>query len=860
MDAAKAQELVAAADTGARMPAGKVGKTLAAIAVAWTLFQLWVASPLPFYFSRVVPVLNLDDVKVVHLSFAFLLVFAAYPARKSSPRGYVPAFDWALAALAPLCALYLLIFKDDLAGRAGAPTTADLVFAGLGMAVLLEAARRALGPPLVGVAVFFLFYVFFGDSSFLPESVRWKGASFQKAMSHMWLSTEGVFGVALGVSASFVFLFVFFGLLLEGAGAGNYIIQLSFSLLGRFRGGPAKAAVAASALTGMISGSSTANVVTTGTFTIPLMRRVGFSAEKAGAVEVASSTNGQLTPPIMGAAAFLMVEYVGVSYLEVIKHAFLPAVISYIALVYIVHLEAVKAGMAGLPPAEGQARGFAPQMLRAGLIVSFLFAVVGAAYFALSALKSVIKNENALIAAVVVMAFAAYLFLLRLAAKKPDLPPDDPSRPLERAPSFSQVWPTGAYFALPVFALVWFLMVERKSPGLSVFWAVVFLAIVSLTHKPLKEWLRGKGATTKLGEGWRDFRRGLASGARNMVSIAVATAAAGIIVGAVTLTGMQQFVAEFIETLSGGNLTVILLLVAVFSLILGMGLPTTANYIVVSSLMAGVIVELGAQNGLIVPLIAVHLFVFYFGILADDTPPVGLGAFAASAISGGDPIKTGFQGFAYDIRTAILPFLFIFNTDLLLINVGFAGGVVVFFTALAAMLLFASATQGWFLARNKWWETIALLLIAFTLFRPGFWLDKMSPAHLQLPPAQIVAAAESAPDGAKLRLRATGEDLSTGKIINTTVNLPLGEKGEGALRLEQNAGLTTREEDGKVFVDAITFGGEAEKAGLDLDWEILALEKPNRDRPPKQIFWLPAFLLLALVMFLQRRRSKTNAE
>ncbi|MGI9337618.1 MAG: TRAP transporter permease [Gammaproteobacteria bacterium] len=852
-----AQEMVAAADVGGRNLGGKSGRAFGVIAIAWTLFQLWVASPLPFYFSAVMPVLNLDDVKVVHLSFALLLVYASYPARKASPKDRIPASDWLLLAVAPLAALYLLAFKEDLAGRAGAPILADLIFAGIGMAMLLEAARRALGLPLVVVAVCFLLYVFFGDSAFLPEAMRWKGASFQKAMSHFWLSTEGVFGVALGVSASFVFLFVFFGLLLEGAGAGNYIIQLSFSLLGRFRGGPAKAAVAASALTGMISGSSTANVVTTGTFTIPLMRRVGFSAEKAGAVEVASSTNGQLTPPIMGAAAFLMVEYVGVSYLEVIRHAFLPAVISYLALVYIVHLEAVKAKMEGLPLAPGlAARSLSSQLMRGGLVVSFLLTVVGAAYFVLSALKSVIKNDAFLIVAVVLLAVLAYLFLLRVAANKADLPPDNASRPLTSVPSFAEVWPTGAYFAIPVFALVWFLMVERKSPGLSVFWAVVFLAAVSLTHKPIKEWFRRGKWQTKLREGWDDFCRGLASGARQMVAIAVATAAAGIIVGAVTLTGMQQFVAELIETLSGGNLMVILLLAAAFSLVLGMGLPTTANYIVVSSLMAGVIVELGAQNGLIVPLIAVHLFVFYFGILADDTPPVGLGAFAASAISGGDPIKTGFQGFAYDIRTAILPFLFIFNTDLLLINVGFGGGVVVFITALAAMLLFAAATQGWFLAKNKWWETLALLLIAFTLFRPGFWLDKIAPPYLQLPAAQITAAAKNAPDNASIRMRVGGEDLSTGKMVHTTILLPLGEKAKGEERLAQNAGLEIREEDGGVYVDNITFGGAAQQAGLDLDWRIIALEEKNTSRPAKQWFWLPALLLLSLVVFLQRRRRE----
>ena len=374
------------------------------------------------------------------------------------------------------------------------------------MALLLEAARRALGLPLVVVAVLFLLYVFYGSSDLLPESVRWKGASFKKAMSHMWLSTEGVFWRGTRRFRQFCISFVFFGLLLEGAGAGNYIIQLSFSLLGRFRGGPAKAAVVASALTGMISGSSTANVVTTGTFTIPLMRRVGFSAEKAGAVEVASSTNGQLTPPIMGAAAFLMVEYVGVSYLEVIKHAFLPAIISYIALVYIVHLEAVKADMKGL--ASGRAFAvFYRRFWSPGINVSFLLTILGASYFVLVGLKKLIPNETTLIAVVLILIVLAYFVLLRLAAKKPDIRPDEPDQPLTQTPDFSEVWPTGVYFILPIFALVWFLMVERKSPGLSVFWAVALLAFVALTHKPLKEWIRGNSPQEKIKESVCDFVR-----------------------------------------------------------------------------------------------------------------------------------------------------------------------------------------------------------------------------------------------------------------------------------------------------------------------------------------------------------------
>ena len=857
----KLQELVAAVDTGGRELTGGVGKIMSVAAVAWSLFQLWIASPLPFIFADFIPVLNADDSKVAHLSFAFFLAFASYPAFKGAPRNRVPIYDWAFMLAAPACVLYLLAFKEDLADRSGAPITPDLITAGIGMVLLLEAARRALGPPLVIVALLFLGYVFFGSSEILPDVVRWKGASFNKAMSHLWLTTEGVFGVALGVSTSFVFLFVLFGLLLDKAGAGNYIIKLAFSLLGHFRGGPAKAAVLSSAMTGLISGSSIANVVTTGTFTIPLMKRVGFTSEKAGAVEVASSVNGQIMPPVMGAAAFLMVEYVGISYFEVIKHAFLPALISYIALLYIVHLEAVKSGMRGLPKSQIYDSRRAA-ILSGGLKLSTMFIFLGAAYFIVLLLKELLPGGWGLGGGVILLIAAAYGLLIKLAADAPDLAMDDPNAPIVELPKFSNVWRTGAYYALPVMVLVWFLMIERKSPGLSAFYAAMMMIFITLTQRPLKAFLRGKRERIRADfiMGGCDFIRGIIGGARNMVSIAIATAAAGIIVGTVSLTGIGLVMAEFVEFISGGNLLLMLCCVAVISLILGMGLPTTANYIVVSSLMAGVVVELGAQSGLIVPLIAVHLFVFYFGIMADVTPPVGLASFAASAVSGGDPIKTGFVAFAYSLRTVLLPFLFIFNTDLLLINVGAAQGIIVFINATIAMLLVAAASQRYFLARNRAWETAALLLVAFTLFSPGYWLDRWQPPYLSHSPSQLLQTAAEEPDGAKIRLRVSGEDLSSGRIINTTVELPLGEiNSDGAIRLEENAGFAVREEDSRILIDAITFGGAAEEATLDFDWEIILIETAARDRPPKEIFYLPALALLILIAFLQRRRATTTA-
>jgi len=339
------QEMLAQSDTGARDPKGIAKNILLIVPFVWALFQLWYASPLPFVLNF--GIINATEARSIHLAFAIFLAFTAYPAMKSSPRDHVPLTDWIFAFAGAFSAAYLFLFYNELAARAGAPTTFDTAVAVMGMLLLLEATRRSLGPPLMIVAVVFLTYTFAGPH--MPDIIAHKGASLTKTMSHQWLTTEGVFGVALGVSTSFVFLFVLFGSLLDKAGAGNYFIKVAFSLLGHMRGGPAKAAVVASGLSGLISGSSIANVVTTGTFTIPLMKRVGFSATKAGAIEVAASTNGQLTPPIMGAAAFLMVEYVGIPYIDVIKAAILPALISYIALIYIVHLEACKAGMVGLP-------------------------------------------------------------------------------------------------------------------------------------------------------------------------------------------------------------------------------------------------------------------------------------------------------------------------------------------------------------------------------------------------------------------------------------------------------------------------------------------------------------------------------
>ncbi|MBW2634208.1 MAG: TRAP transporter permease, partial [Deltaproteobacteria bacterium] len=794
------EEMIAESDTGARNPTGTIPKQiLFYVPLAWTLFQLWYASPLPYIFNFLV--FNSTEARAIHLSFAIFLSFTAYPTFKSSPRNYIPVQDWIVGLVGAFCSAYLLIFYEGLSQRPGAPIQMDVIVAVVGLILLLEATRRALGPPLMVVAGVFILYSFFGP--YMPAVIAHKGASLSKGMSHYWLGTEGVFGVALGVSTGMVFMFVLFGALLESAGAGNYFIRTAFAGLGHLRGGPAKAAVVSSGLTGLVSGSSIANVVTTGTFTIPLMKKVGFKAEKAGAIEVACSTNGQLMPPVMGAAAFLMVEYVGITYVEVIKHAFLPAIISYIALVYIVHLEACKMGLKGMK--KPVTKTLNQKLFSFVMTILSLIIIGGVTYYGLGWIKVV--AGGATIYVVSILLAVAYLLLVYVACKVPEL---ETSHEIDKLPELGKTAQAGLYFLLPIVVLMWCLVVERLSPALSAFWATVLLICIVVTQRPLKGVFRKmKGDDFSFKRGFDDLITGMVSGARNMIGIGVATSAAGIVVGTVTLTGIGLVMTEFVEFISGGNLMLILFFTAVISLILGMGLPTTANYIVVSTLMAPVIVDLGAQNGLIVPLIAVLLFVFYFGILADDT---------------------------YDIRTAILPFMFIFNTQLLMIGVAnWFQLVIVIFAAVTAMLAFAAGTQGYFLTKSRIWETAALILVAFILFRPGFVWDKFFPPLIQEPAANLEQVVEAMDPGALLRVMIKGEKMN-GSEFTKTVMLPVGDEKTASERLAA-IGLETRNEEGKILIENVVFSSPAEKAGIDFDQEVLSIQMPAK-RPPKQLMFI----------------------
>lgn len=836
---------IEAAEFGGRQPAGWARKLLLGTALAWSLFQLWVASPLPYLVG--VGVFNSTETRSIHLAFASFLVYLSFPFRRARIVHEIPWFDWLLALLAAGSAGYLFLFYEQLAGRAGAPTALDIGVAVAGVLLLLEATRRALGWPLTLIAICFLSYSLAGP--WLPDLMAHKGASIERLASHQWLSTEGVFGVALGVSAGFVFLFVLFGSLLEQAGGGHYFIRVAYAAVGHMRGGPAKAGVLASGLTGMVSGSSIANVVTTGTFTIPLMKRVGFSAEKAGAIEVAASTNGQIMPPVMGAAAFLMVEYLNLSYLEVIKHAFLPATLSYIALMYLVHLEAVKAGMQG-----GQRAARAPLRLRllhgalmlSGTALCFLLAywIVGTINTLFGSLALYLNSG---------LILALYLLLIYCEARCG----------LRRRPqsesgdlTVGQALLGGLHYLLPILVLVWCLMLLRLSPATSVFYASLLLMVIQLTQEPLRAYFSGRPVGKGWGHGWRSLMQGLENGARNMIGIGVATATAGIVVGTVSLTGIGQVLGELVETLSFGSVFLMLLLTALICMILGMGLPTTANYIVVSTLMAPVIVQLASAHGLDIPLVAVHMFVFYFGILADDTPPVGLAAYAAAGISGGDPIRTGLQSFYYDIRTAILPFMFVFNTQLLLMGVdSLPALVLIVMQGLVAMLLFVSATQGWLVIRNRWWESLLLLLIAFSLFRPGYWRDQLYPPFALEPASVIEAYLSGLPAGASIRLRvevAVDEDEDKRRLRDVRLELP----SAGSPDTLRQLGFVAELEGTHLRVSDIIFMSPAEAVGLQPGYTLgISGYYREREQPSSSWFLLPPLLLLGVVGWLQYRRN-----
>ena len=762
---------------GQRILGGRLALAVPLVAFTWSLWQLWIASPLPFQsgFGIFVDL----PARSLHLAFGLLLGILMFPTAWETARDRRNWITLACGALAFAVCAYGWVAYDGIVSRDGILLEVDIpgvgwafpfeaVLGGAGILLLLEATRRSVGTPLVIVCLIFLLYSIFGQS--MPDMISHKGVSLERLIGYQWLSSEAVFGIPIDVSVSYVFLFVLFGAFMDKAGAGKFFLDISFGMVGRYRGGPAKAAIMASGLTGTVSGSSIANTVTTGAFTIPLMKKMGFPAHKAGAIEVAASTNGQLMPPIMGASAFIIAEFIGISYYDVIVHAAIPAVISYCALFYISHLESAKLGIRGMARSE--------------------------------------------------------------------------------LPDVRATLRSGAPFLVPLATLIYLLLVERWSPGAAVFYAILLLAAIIYIRALNAAWRGGESLVVGAIKGSRTIIDAMIVGARNMAGVTAAVGAAGIIVGVVSSTGLNNAMLSVIEAISQGNFYILLPLVALVCLILGMGLPTTANYIVVASLMATVLVELGNASGLVIPLIAVHLYVLYFGLMADSTPPVCLAAFAASAISGANPMRTGVQSFLYDIRTAILPVVFIFNPELLLVGVdSVLHGMSIFLVSLIAILCFACVTQGWFLTRLSVVERILLLVVVVALFRPDALMNRVFPEYSPLPPEAI-----SSPDGAIPADRAIRLHVvrwtEYGDRYKLFVIPPDSRTGTGGPGTELGFAVVPEEGDGFLVTD-LQFNGPAERAGLAFGDVIRAIDAEEIGRPAKEWVYPLGFLLLALVILTQ---------
>ncbi len=783
MNKVKSDKIVEETEGRARILAGWQLKFVASIAFLWSLFQLWYASPLPFMvgFGVFIDV----PARAIHLGFGLFLAFLAFPLLKKNRNKKNNLFNFLLAIVAFLVTFYLFYYYAEIVDRNGIllkhtisffgkeyafPT--ELIIGAIGILLLLEATRRAIGIPLVVVASIFLIYSIFGQS--MPEVISHQGLSLKRLIGYHWFGGEAIFGIPISVSVSFVFLFVLFGSMLDYAGGGKYFLSLAIALVGKFRGGPAKASIMASGLTGMISGSSIANVVTTGTFTIPIMKKTGFPAVKAGAIEVAASVNGQIMPPIMGAAAFIIAEMLGITYFQVITHAFIPAVIVYLSLFWISDLEASKLGLKGMDKKD--------------------------------------------------------------------------------VPELGKTFRSGIHFLIPIALLIYLLIVKRWTAGSAVFYSILaMMAIMILQKIDYKQLNNFPLLISKIQEGIKDITRGMIRGAMNMVNVAIAIATAGIIVGAVSSTGLSNAMIEVVEIISGGNIVILLFMVMVLCLILGLGLPTTANYLVVAALMANVIVEIGGASGIILPLIAVHLYVFYFGLMADVTPPVGLAAYAASAISRADPIRTGVQAFYYEIRTAILPIVFIFNPELLLIGVeSFWHGALIFIVSLIAIFAFTSAAQGWFITKLRWYEIIMLLIITVSMFRPDFIMNRIYPEYQNFEKNfnEIIEFEEKR----KLRLHVTrytdyGERYKMFAFPIEPSSTSLAEVT--GLEIDKNS-------NNNFEVVNLSFMGPGEEIGMEFYDEITKIEVSSISRPPKEYIYIFGLLLLVLTYASQKSRMKKN--
>ncbi|MBP3365723.1 MAG: TRAP transporter permease [Treponema sp.] len=539
--------------------------------------------------------------RATHLAFVQLLAFLLFPASKKLPRHTLPWYDIALGLAGAACWMYIVVNFQPIVRRAGMYTPADLAVAVIGILILCESCRRIVGLPILIIAVCFILYAFIG--SYLPGFFNHRGYSLRRVATHLFYNTEGIMGTPIGACSTFIFLFILFGALLEKTGIGQFFIDICNSIAGGASGGPAKVAVLTSALLGTVSGSSVSNTVGSGSFTIPMMKKLGYKSEFAGAVEAAASTGGQLMPPIMGAAAFLMAESLGLPYITIVKAAVIPAVLYFTGIFITVHLEAHKLGLKGLP--REQLPKFLPLLLKKG------------------------------------------------------------------------------YMLLPLIVIVAFLCMGRTAVYAALMGIVCCLAIGLVTS--FADLAHGK----KPSFGMNDLVEVACTGARNIISVAIACAMAGIIIGIVTLTGIGLKFGAGLISVSHGIPLITLFLTMISSIILGMGAPTTANYLITSTITAGAIIGLGFQP------LAAHMFAFYFGIIADVTPPVALAAIAGAAIAKARPIQTAFNATKLAIGAFLIPYMFVFNPQMLMIGTTVSSVLFICVTALIGMFALSVALEGY---------------------------------------------------------------------------------------------------------------------------------------------------------------------
>lgn len=591
---------------------GTAAKIISAIAITFTLFQLYTA---------IFGVLDAMIQRAIHVSFGFALIFLLYPARKKWARNKIHPIDILFAIIGAAVPMYIVTFYQELVLRAGTVTTLDYVIGLIGVILVLEAARRVVGWPMVIVALTFLVYALFGR--YIPGQLAHRGVAIESLVYHLFFTTEGIFGIPIGVSSTFIFLFILFGAFLEKTGMGQFFIDLANAIAGWTAGGPAKVSVLSSALMGTVSGSSVANVVGTGSFTIPMMKKLGYKPEFAGAVEATASTGGQIMPPIMGAAAFLMAEFTSIPYVTIIAAAAIPALLYYFGVWTGVHLEAKKLGLKGLKREE------------------------------LPKIKAIMLDRG-------------HLFL-------------------------------------PLAAIV-YLLVSGRTPMRAALWAILLSVVVAMIKK-----------NTRLS--FMDIVKGLEQGARGALGVLAATACAGIIIGVVTKTGLGLKLGSSLVDLAGGKLIFTLFFTMITSLILGMGVPTTANYVITSTIAAPALLLLD------VPILAAHMFVFYFGIMADITPPVALAAFAGSGIAKGNPLKTGFEATKLAIAAYLVPYIFVFSPALLLIDVTAVQIIPIVITSLIGIVAIGSAVAGYLITFSTWYERLILFVGGLMLIEPGLYTD-----------------------------------------------------------------------------------------------------------------------------------------